>query len=1265
MKNDYYNMGGDMRSLLGYSSNSPWRNAPYNLINTPSGKITMANTKKRLKAFDAKTGKFLSNLEPGEEYQFGTDKILEMPAYQIGGPFSKEKLTPEQVREILNQEPAWRNKPLPQVDLRDRRIVNAEKKRTSVGPAKEMTPAQKRSDLLQKLQYAQEHAPFAKVENGELKAVYDDISVDGTPNTETGKARKKSGEDLMTAAEYASYLYGIGETAALAKGVGKVVLNDIKGLVQGAGKYLTEKATLKNLPKATQEVLSTSPASMPKPIINSSKNLEDLTQAKEWAKKYGYKLPSNLDRVAQSDVLTDRTIRGMMDRHNTFVRGVSTNWEELGKRNPEILRHLEGKGIDYINDPKAAAEYMATHIPIQTGYGRASLNEEIFKRGKDGLYTSNSVPTAEGYTYGDGYIVKAKRKTDFSSPNRQDWINKNQVKHVDEDEFRGSRYFERTETEDMINNVFNKDNPMFSKRTHEEKIAEVKKRLSRALVNSPNDPATMHDLQQLDKYANTIGQSKYEHNLIRTERSTQPADPFDFLFKKDSRVSDGDHMNGFRNYLKDQPYKKKLEEMEQLGENLRKYTWEEQKPMRAKIDQLKIETKSEYDEAIAEYMKKYPDFDPSPSKYAHYIHIGTPGEKVLDAVKSTRITPEIWKYKSRAHTNTYTKGLSAAALTGVTAGSLDYQQGGLYSNKNKLKEMNYYQIGGISGGVSAGISGGTSSGDGCPEGFTFDEVSGQCVQTNGYNVPKPMPISPTPAPTGISGGVGAGISGGVSGGVTAGTGVGTISGGVSAGAGAGTVGGGVSAGNNVGTNSSTSPFRPKRPPLQNVINNSLIGVHAVHAGLSIFGNYLEEAKKRKWNEQQMAGINGTYSNAQNDYGVDPYEQTGQFRSNYAKSGGWIKGAINPAHKGYCTPMTKATCTPHRKAFAMRAKAHFKQSGGEIHPLTGQPWAKPNIDPALMKMLLAERAAPGAKKIGKNTVTYPGDTLTNNQIQQAVAQRMFNDYRNDDTNKVIAGAYNKSGDVINKQYKEFDPYLKPEVLYYNLSDKDKAKMKIAQANMPVLNKIGNYFLGTNNYLPAPKLKKGGNFNAYEYLYGDDDQEQLQTTKSTPIKKQAPRITEDDVDELAQLGFSPEDILNDTNQKASSDGSSDGFRTFGTYAEGKQALYNQLNLYKTGKTRTGLKPTSSLYEAMSTYAPASDNNNPKQYAEFVAKNLGVSPSAQISTLDTEQWANAIEKMEGNKKGNNPGNLRPYKMGGVHDVDEQEIQRLIKLGYKIQRL
>lgn len=54
---------------------------------------------------------------------------------------------------------------------------------------------------------------------------------------------------------------------------------------------------------------------------------------------------------------------------------------------------------------------------------------------------------------------------------------------------------------------------------------------------------------------------------------------------------------------------------------------------------------------------------------------------------------------------------------------------------------------------------------------------------------------------------------------------------------------------------------------------------------------------------------------------------------YLKKGGWLKGAVNPAHKGYCTPMSKSTCTGHRRAFALTMKKHHgfhkKEDGGEI------------------------------------------------------------------------------------------------------------------------------------------------------------------------------------------------------------------------------------------------------------------------------------------------------------------------------------------------
>lgn len=39
-----------------------------------------------------------------------------------------------------------------------------------------------------------------------------------------------------------------------------------------------------------------------------------------------------------------------------------------------------------------------------------------------------------------------------------------------------------------------------------------------------------------------------------------------------------------------------------------------------------------------------------------------------------------------------------------------------------------------------------------------------------------------------------------------------------------------------------------------------------------------------------------------------------------KSGGnWLRGAVNPAHKGWCTPMSNPKCTGHRRAFALMMK----------------------------------------------------------------------------------------------------------------------------------------------------------------------------------------------------------------------------------------------------------------------------------------------------------------------------------------------------------
>jgi len=90
----------------------------------------------------------------------------------------------------------------------------------------------------------------------------------------------------------------------------------------------------------------------------------------------------------------------------------------------------------------------------------------------------------------------------------------------------------------------------------------------------------------------------------------------------------------------------------------------------------------------------------------------------------------------------------------------------------------------------------------------------------------------------------------------------------------------------------------------------------------------------------------------------------------------------------------------------------------------------------------------------------------------------------------------------------------------------------------------------------------------------------------------------------------------------------FRSFATPQQGNAALINQLRIYQTDRSHTGVHSNSTLYEAMAKYAPSSDHNHPKQYAEFIAKKLGISPHTPIKNIDPQQWASAIKVMEGNK-------------------------------------
>lgn len=83
-----------------------------------------------------------------------------------------------------------------------------------------------------------------------------------------------------------------------------------------------------------------------------------------------------------------------------------------------------------------------------------------------------------------------------------------------------------------------------------------------------------------------------------------------------------------------------------------------------------------------------------------------------------------------------------------------------------------------------------------------------------------------------------------------------------------------------------------------------------------------------------------------------------------------------------------------------------------------------------------------------------------------------------------------------------------------------------------------------------------------------------------------------------------------------------------------MKNQLMRYFTGKT-TG-RALQTIQDIVSTWAPAGDNNDPKKYAQDVAKWMGVSPNAVLNLSNPDTMARLMQSMarkEGYSSWNSP--------------------------------
>ena len=73
----------------------------------------------------------------------------------------------------------------------------------------------------------------------------------------------------------------------------------------------------------------------------------------------------------------------------------------------------------------------------------------------------------------------------------------------------------------------------------------------------------------------------------------------------------------------------------------------------------------------------------------------------------------------------------------------------------------------------------------------------------------------------------------------------------------------------------------------------------------------------------------------------------------------------------------------------------------------------------------------------------------------------------------------------------------------------------------------------------------------------------------------------------------------------------FCIFKTYEDGFTTLRNMITNAATGKSKV-YAASDSLYAFFAKYAPAADSNQPREYAEIVARELAVSPTTQIKEL-----------------------------------------------------
>ena len=123
--------------------------------------------------------------------------------------------------------------------------------------------------------------------------------------------------------------------------------------------------------------------------------------------------------------------------------------------------------------------------------------------------------------------------------------------------------------------------------------------------------------------------------------------------------------------------------------------------------------------------------------------------------------------------------------------------------------------------------------------------------------------------------------------------------------------------------------------------------------------------------------------------------------------------------------------------------------------------------------------------------------------------------------------------------------------------------------------------------------------------------------SPMEVEAPEPEHTQLEQWADAIETFENMPDDRNNPGAlryspyATGEKNGYATFDTYEQGRQALLFQLTIATDGRSKV-YNPEMTLLEFYEKYSPSSDGNNPKQYASFVASYLGVDIDTKIKEL-----------------------------------------------------